>query len=147
MMKIGEWQESGVSTAVGSVYDALRQTNVGQYRTARTARVPGGTLVEAYTTDDYGVESGHALAFVPDAPEPREPGRPDGCEGKGRCHGAMQWCDACGDVSDVCDASDCAAHKRGEWAPDPADPGEADGDHESALASAYGPEDDGAERG
>jgi len=30
--------------------------------------------------------------------------------------------------------------------PDPADPGEADGDHASALASVYGPEDDGAER-
>lgn len=38
--------------------------------------------------------------------------RPDGCEGEGQCHGARQWCDACGDVSHVCtDAQNCACHR------------------------------------
>lgn len=35
---------------------------------------------------------------------------PDGCEGAGRCHGPMKWCEACGDVRQVCDDSLCCTH-------------------------------------
>lgn len=36
--------------------------------------------------------------------------REAGCEGAGKCHGSMQWCDYCGDVSNVCDGPPCDAH-------------------------------------
>lgn len=39
--------------------------------------------------------------------------RLDGCEGFGRCHGTMRWCDACGDVSSVCDDVGCDRHRQG----------------------------------
>jgi len=41
---------------------------------------------------------------------PESPALPDGCEGAGRCHGCMDWCDACGLVRNVCDAADCMHH-------------------------------------
>ena len=28
----------------------------------------------------------------------------DACEGQGKCHGSLKWCDECGDVGDMCDA-------------------------------------------
>lgn len=40
------------------------------------------------------------------------PPDPDGCEGTGKCHGSMGWCDRCGDVSKVCDDPACDAHPR-----------------------------------
>lgn len=33
------------------------------------------------------------------------------CPGEGKCHGCMKWCDACGDVDDVCDAAVCWQHR------------------------------------
>jgi len=33
-----------------------------------------------------------------------------GCGDKGRCHGALKWCDLCGDVSEVCDSVYCDVH-------------------------------------
>lgn len=39
--------------------------------------------------------------------------RPEGCEGFGRCHGTMRWCDACGDVSSICDDVGCDRHHPG----------------------------------
>lgn len=43
-------------------------------------------------------------------------GAPEDCTGEGKCHGALSWCDACGDVSQVCDAAegDCHCHARCE---------------------------------
>ena len=37
---------------------------------------------------------------------------PTNCEGQGKCHGALKWCDRCGDVSDVCDADVCDCHPK-----------------------------------
>lgn len=38
------------------------------------------------------------------------------CPGAGKCHGCMSWCDACGNVGDVCDVrlfgERCDAHPR-----------------------------------
>lgn len=43
---------------------------------------------------------------------PESPAIPDGCEGAGRCHGSMVWCQACGDVKHVCDAPErCDRHR------------------------------------
>lgn len=45
-------------------------------------------------------------------PTPMDPAL---CPGKGRCHGCLQWCDYCGDVSDVCDIEwpeCCDCHER-----------------------------------
>lgn len=39
------------------------------------------------------------------------PRRPDGCEGFGRCHGTMRWCDDCGDVSRTCNDKGCDVHQ------------------------------------
>ncbi len=50
-----------------------------------------------------------ACAAYHDA-QPDSSGRPDGCEGEGRCHGAMQHCEACGDVIDVCCWTRCDPH-------------------------------------
>lgn len=36
----------------------------------------------------------------------------DPCPGYGKCHGAQQWCDHCGDVSDMCDCEVCYPHGR-----------------------------------
>lgn len=33
------------------------------------------------------------------------------CPGRGKCHGCMCWCDACGDVDGVCDADVCWQHR------------------------------------
>lgn len=33
------------------------------------------------------------------------------CPGAGRCHGCLAWCDRCGDVSKVCDATRCDKHR------------------------------------
>lgn len=44
-----------------------------------------------------------------------KPMDPSLCTGAGHCHGPLQWCDYCGDVSDVCDIEwpyQCACHKR-----------------------------------
>ncbi len=43
-------------------------------------------------------------------------GAPEGCTGEGKCHGSLGFCDACGDVSQVCDANegDCDCHARCE---------------------------------
>lgn len=42
--------------------------------------------------------------------------RPDWvCPGEGKCHGCVKWCDHCGDVRDVCDATwplCCDTHER-----------------------------------
>lgn len=35
----------------------------------------------------------------------------EACPGSGRCHGAMDWCDYCGTVRDVCDADVCDMHE------------------------------------
>ena len=37
-------------------------------------------------------------------------GDPD-CAGPGACHGCLAWCNVCGDVDDVCDDSNCDAHR------------------------------------
>ena len=35
----------------------------------------------------------------------------ENCAGRGQCHGALQWCGDCGDVSNMCnEAGVCAAH-------------------------------------
>ncbi len=34
----------------------------------------------------------------------------DECPGRGKCHGAMDWCDNCGSVRNICDAPPCDAH-------------------------------------
>lgn len=34
----------------------------------------------------------------------------DACPDAGSCHGAMKWCDRCGDVRDLCDDPICDAH-------------------------------------
>lgn len=33
------------------------------------------------------------------------------CPGEGKCHGCAGWCDRCGDVDEVCDASGCMRHR------------------------------------
>lgn len=33
------------------------------------------------------------------------------CPGEGKCHGCLCWCDLCGDVGEVCDASGCMRHR------------------------------------
>lgn len=38
------------------------------------------------------------------------------CAGPGRCHGAVQWCSNCGDVSTGCDDIECGSHW---WVNDP----------------------------
>lgn len=48
----------------------------------------------------------------------------DGCEGQGRCHGAMKWCSSCGDVSSACDQVECDVHTRGLAKYDGGDRGE-----------------------
>jgi hypothetical protein len=40
-----------------------------------------------------------------------ELGVDDVCPGSGRCHGAVGWCDECGNVSDVCDDAACDVHR------------------------------------
>jgi hypothetical protein len=35
----------------------------------------------------------------------------DECTGRGTCHGPLQWCARCGDVSNVCDDPACDAHR------------------------------------
>jgi hypothetical protein len=35
----------------------------------------------------------------------------DDCPGEGKCHGCAKWCDACGDVDDVCDHGECNVHR------------------------------------
>ena len=34
----------------------------------------------------------------------------DECPGKGRCHGAMKWCETCGTVAGTCDDTACDQH-------------------------------------
>lgn len=34
----------------------------------------------------------------------------DPCPGKGRCHGAMKWCETCGPVAGTCDDTACDQH-------------------------------------
>lgn len=34
----------------------------------------------------------------------------DECPGKGRCHGAMKWCETCGPVAGTCDDTACDQH-------------------------------------
>lgn len=36
----------------------------------------------------------------------------DGCPGEGKCHGALVWCDLCGDVTKTCHEEVCDAHDR-----------------------------------
>jgi len=34
----------------------------------------------------------------------------EACPGSGKCHGSMDWCDRCGTVRNVCDATSCDVH-------------------------------------
>lgn len=38
----------------------------------------------------------------------------DICPGKGKCHGPVNWCESCGDVTLTCDDPACDAHDRTE---------------------------------
>jgi hypothetical protein len=68
----------------------------------------------AHVADATGLGSTEAIALCRRAEIDPDEVVPAGsaCEGVGRCHGPQKWCDACGDVSDVCDQADCAAHVR-----------------------------------
>lgn len=34
------------------------------------------------------------------------------CSGFGKCHGCLNWCIECGNVSMMCDDSECEVHRR-----------------------------------
>lgn len=69
----------------------------------RLLRAVGGWADEDIAWLIDAIDSG---AVVPEAASG------DGeCAGEGTCHGPAVWCDTCGDVQGVCDATSCSVHR------------------------------------
>ena len=84
------------------------------------AQAPLMAIVEAVVVlDEAGLLIDPDVADLdPDAPIPYTVAKPappghatqEDCPGLGNCHGAMKWCDVCGDVTHVCDQRGCDVH-------------------------------------
>lgn len=64
--------------------------------------------LDSWTDDDvlWLVDSLERGAIAPGTPE----GDEEACGGPSACHGSMQFCDSCGDVSEACDDDACELH-------------------------------------